>query len=146
MLNDDDEDEEDDPDYHPDEDEDAVSGDIKGYKYNSKKTKQENSSKYSKSKGSHETLTNESESLETIQKIKAQMEEILKCNKNDSIARETLAIMVKKEKEYKDREEKKVKSQQKKYVKTFKKMLRKKNSTNDLKYFKHIGYIVFMSS
>jgi ATP-dependent Lon protease len=136
---DDDEDEEDDPDYHPDEDEDAVSGDIKGYKYNSKKTKQENSSKYSKSKGSHETstmLASESESLETIQKIKAQMEEILKCNKNDSIARETLAIMVKKEKEYKDREEKKVKSQQKKYVKTFKKMLRKKNSTNDLKYFK----------
>ncbi len=136
---DDDEDEEDDPDYHPDEDEDAVSGDIKGYKYNSKKTKQENSSKDSKTKGSRETstmLASESESLETIQKIKAQMEEILKCNKNDSIARETLAIMVKKEKEYKDREEKKVKSQQKKYVKTFKKMLRKKNSTNDLKYFK----------
>ena len=136
---DDDEDEEDDPDYYPDEDEDAVSGDIKGYKYNSKKTKQENSSKDSKTKGSRETstmLASESESLETIQKIKAQMEEILKCNKNDSIARETLAIMVKKEKEYKDREEKKVKSQQKKYVKTFKKMLRKKNSTNDLKYFK----------
>lgn len=136
---DDDEDEEDDPDYHPDEDEDAVSGDIKGYKYNSKKTKQENSSKDSKTNGSRETstmLASESESLETIQKIKAQMEEILKCNKNDSIARETLAIMVKKEKEYKDREEKKVKSQQKKYVKTFKKMLRKKNSTNDLKYFK----------
>ena len=136
---DDDEDEEDDPDYHPDEDEDAVSGDIKGYKYNSKKTKQENSSKDSKTKGSRETsamLASDSESLETIQKIKAQMEEILKCNKNDSIARETLAIMVKKEKEYKDREEKKVKSQQKKYVKTFKKMLRKKNSTNDLKYFK----------
>ena len=136
---DDDEDEEDDPDYHPDEDEDAVSGDIKGYKYNSKKTKQENSSKDSKTKGLRETsamLASESESLETIQKIKAQMEEILKCNKNDSIARETLAIMVKKEKEYKDREEKKVKSQQKKYVKTFKKMLRKKNSTNDLKYFK----------
>ena len=136
---DDDEDEEDDPDYHPDEDEDAVSGDIKGYKYNSKKTKQENSSKDSKTKGLRETsamLASDSESLETIQKIKAQMEEILKCNKNDSIARETLAIMVKKEKEYKDREEKKVKSQQKKYVKTFKKMLRKKNSTNDLKYFK----------
>ena len=131
---DDDEDDEDDPDYHPDEDEDAVSGDIKGYKYNSKKT-----SKDSKTKSSRETsttLASESESLETIQKIKAQMEEILKFNKNDSIARETLASMVKKEKEYKDREEKKIKSQQKKYVKTFKKMLRKKNSTNDLKYFK----------
>ena len=136
---DDDDDEEDDPDYYPDEDEDAVTGDIKGYKYNSKKTKREDSSKDSKSKGSRETstaLTGESESLETIQKIKAQMEEILKHNKSDSIARETLAIMVKKEKEYKDREERKIKSQQKKYVRTFKKMLRKKNSTNDLKYFK----------
>ena len=136
---DDDDDEEDDPDYYPDEDEDAVTGDIKGYRYNSKKTKREDSSKDSKSKGSRETstaLTGESESLETIQKIKAQMEEILKHNKSDSIARETLAIMVKKEKEYKDREERKIKSQQKKYVRTFKKMLRKKNSTNDLKYFK----------
>jgi ATP-dependent Lon protease len=76
------------------------------------------------------------ESLETIQKIKQQMEEILKFNKHDSIARETLGIMVKKEKEYKEREEKKVRTQQKKHVKQFKKMLRKKNSTNDLKYFK----------
>ena len=133
---DDDDDEDEDPEYHPDEDEDAVSGDIKGYKYDSKKTKQEKTSKDSKTKGSLDTSTNESESLETIQKIKAQMEEILKFNKNDSIARETFAIMVKKEKEYKEREEMKLKSQQKKYVKTFKKMLRKKNSTNDLKYFK----------
>ena len=78
----------------------------------------------------------ESESLETIQKIKEQMENILKSNKHDSIARETLGIMVKKEKEYKEREEKKIKSQQKNHVKMFKKMLRKKNSTNDLKYFK----------
>jgi ATP-dependent Lon protease len=134
----DDDDEDEDPDYHSDEDEDAVSGDIKGYKYDSKKTKQEKTSKDSKSKsnGSHDTSTNESESLETIQKIKAQMEEILKFNKNDSIARETLVSMVKKEKEYKEREERKLKSRQKKYVKTFKKMLRKKNSTNDLKYFK----------
>ena len=131
---DDDEDEEDDPDYHPDEDEDAVGGDIKGYKYNSKKTSKD--SKTKSSRDTSTTLVSESESLETIQKIKAQMEEILKFSKNDSIARETLASMVKKEKEYKDREEKKIKSQQKKYVKTFKKMLRKKNSTNDLKYFK----------
>ena len=131
---DEDEDDEDDPDYHPDEDEDAVGGDIKGYKYNSKKTSKD--SKTKSSRDTSTTLVSESESLETIQKIKAQMEEILKFNKNDSIARETLASMVKKEKEYKDREEKKIKSQQKKYVKTFKKMLRKKNSTNDLKYFK----------
>jgi len=57
-------------------------------------------------------------------------------NKNDSIARETLGIMVKKEKEYKEREERKMKNRQKNHVKMFKKMLRKKNSTNDLKYFK----------
>ena len=75
---DDDDDEDEDPEYHPDEDEDAVSGDIKGYKYDSKKTKQEKTSKDSKTKGSLDTSTNESESLETIQKIKAQMEEILK--------------------------------------------------------------------
>ena len=81
-------------------------------------------------------VSTESESLETIQKIKHQMEDILKSNKHDSIARETLGIMVKKEKEYKDREEKKIKSRQKNHVKLFKKMLRKKNSTNDLKYFK----------
>ena len=145
-----------DPDYHPDEDEDAVSGDIKGYKYNTKDTKSEKTSKDSKSnislnisdkkssKGGERGLgglegriaSAEAESLETIQKIKTQMEDILKFNKNDSIARETLGIMVKKEKEYKDREEKKLKSRQKNHVKMFKKMLRKKNSTNDLKYFK----------
>ena len=145
-----------DPDYHPDEDEDAVSGDIKGYKYNTKDTKSEKTSKDSKSNISlnisdkksskvgvggaagigGRVVSTEAESLETIQKIKAQMEDILKFNKNDSIARETLGIMVKKEKEYKDREEKKIKSRQKNHVKMFKKMLRKKNSTNDLKYFK----------
>jgi ATP-dependent Lon protease len=82
------------------------------------------------------TESNGADSLETIQKIKSQMEDILKFNKNDSIARETLGIMVKKEKEYKEREERKMKNQQKRHVKQFKKMLRKKNSTNDLKYFK----------
>ena len=141
----DDDDSEDDPDYNPDEDEDAVSGDIKGYKYSHNKTKSESTSKDSKNKNSSDkkfstnTIVSTgmgAESLETIQKIKAQMEEILKFNKNDSIARETFGIMVKKEKEYKEREERKMKNQQKRYVKTFKKMLRKKNSTNDLKYFK----------
>jgi len=141
----DDDDSEDDPDYNPDEDEDAVSGDIKGYKYSHNKTKSESTSKDSKNKNSSDkkssTTTTGSagmgaESLETIQKIKAQMEEILKFNKNDSIARETFGIMVKKEKEYKEREERKMKNRQKNHVKMFKKMLRKKNSTNDLKYFK----------
>ena len=138
-------DSEDDPDYNPDEDEDAVSGDIKGYKYSNNKTKSESTSKDSKNKNSSDKKSSTNtivstglgaESLETIQKIKLQMEEILKFNKNDSIARETFGIMVKKEKEYKEREERKMKNQQKRYVKTFKKMLRKKNSTNDLKYFK----------
>jgi len=80
--------------------------------------------------------SNSMESLETIQTIKSQMEEILKVNKNVSIARQTLNSMIKKEKEYKEREEKKLRNQQRRHVKQFKKMLRKKNSTNDLKYFK----------
>jgi hypothetical protein len=77
-----------------------------------------------------------SESLETILRIKQQMEDILKVNKNDSIARETLQSMIRKEKELKEREERKLRSHKKKHVKNFKKLLRQKNSTNDLKYFK----------
>ena len=76
------------------------------------------------------------ESLETIQRIKTQMEEILKFNKHDSIAIETLNIMINKEKEYIEREEKKFRTEKRHHVKSFKKLLRKKNSTNDLKYFK----------
>lgn len=79
---------------------------------------------------------NSSESLETIMRIKQQMEDILKINKHDSIARETLQSMVRKEKEFKEREEQKLRSHKKKHVKNFKKLLRQKNSTNDLKYFK----------
>jgi len=158
---DDDDASESDPDYNPDEDEvenTIVSNDIKDHKYNYKNGKSISTSthakkhtsqtvsdrKYSdKGKDGEEAggakvgvVSTEAESLETIQKIKQQMEDILKSNKHDSIARETLGIMVKKEKEYKDREEKKIKSRQKNHVKMFKKMLRKKNSTNDLKYFK----------
>jgi ATP-dependent Lon protease len=152
---DDEDDSEDDPDYHPDEDEEAVTGDIKYYKYKDNKTKSEKTSKNSRSSNNlrsvsdkkssaqvnstttnDATTSNDTDSLETIQKIKSQMEDILKVNKNDSIARETLCIMVKKEKEYKEKEERKMKNQQKRHVKYFKKMLRKKNSTNDLKYFK----------
>lgn len=77
-----------------------------------------------------------SESLETILRIKQQMEDILKINKHDSIARETLQSMIRKEKEFKEREEQKLRSHKKKHVKNFKKLLRQKNSTNDLKYFK----------
>jgi hypothetical protein len=76
------------------------------------------------------------ESLETILQIKQQMEDILKVSKNDSIARETLQSMIRKEKEFKEREEQKLRSHKKKHVKNFKKLLCQKNSTNDLKYFK----------
>jgi hypothetical protein len=102
-----------------------------------KYAKNKNGSRSSNSSNNTESGGNSSmESLETIQTIKSQMEEILKVNKNDSIARQMLNNMIKKEKEYKDREEKKLRNQQRQHVKQFKKMLRKKNSTNDLKYFK----------
>ena len=98
-----------------------------------------NTSRSSKSKKDRSS-PNESqmtpESLETIQTIKKQMEEILKFNKHDRIAQETLNIMLNKEKEYKEREEKKLRTQKRHHLKSFKKLLRKKNSTNDLKYFK----------
>jgi len=98
-----------------------------------------NTSRSSKSK-KERSSPNESEmtpeSLETIQTIKKQMEEILKFNKHDRIAQETLNIMLNKEKEYKEREEKKLRTQKRHHLKSFKKLLRKKNSTNDLKYFK----------
>lgn len=77
-----------------------------------------------------------SDSLETILRIKQQMEDILKVNKHDSIARETLQSMIRKEKEFKEREEQRLRSHKKKHVKSFKKLLHQKNSTNDLKYFK----------
>jgi len=77
-----------------------------------------------------------SDSLETILRIKQQMEDILKVNKHDSIARETLQSMIRKEKEFKEREEQRLRSHKKKHVKNFKKLLHQKNSTNDLKYFK----------
>jgi len=155
-YDDDDDDTDSDPDYNPEEDEDAEEeeeeehdddhGAKKGMSKNkydrhgrrcSKYSKKKNDSRSSNSSNNTEGGANASmESLETIQTIKCQMEEILKVNKNDSIARQMLNNMIKKEKEYKDREEKKLRNQQRHHVKQFKKMLRKKNSTNDLKYFK----------
>jgi hypothetical protein len=128
---DDDSDDSDDSDYYPDEDEAVASGGIKI----GKDVKRDNRGN-SKPENVSKKLNNESDSIETIQKIKVQMEDILKINKHDCIARETLSSMVKKEKEYKEREELKMKNRQKHHVRQFKKMLRKKNSTNDLKYFK----------
>jgi ATP-dependent Lon protease len=157
-YDDDDDDTDSDPDYNPDEDEDAEEeeeeeeehdddrGAKKGMSKNkydrhgrrySKYSKKKNDSRSSNSSNNTENSANAStESLETIQTIKSQMEEILKVNKNDSIARQMFNSMIKKEKEYKDREEKRLRNQQRRHVKQFKKMLRKKNSTNDLKYFK----------
>jgi hypothetical protein len=145
-YDDDDDDSEEDPDYIPKkknkDKQNNKANDDGGV--NIASSSKNNSKKNSKtSSGANVGRANENnssgsaiESLETIQKIKQQMEEILKFNKHDSIARETLSSMIKKEKEYIAREEKKLKTQQKKHVKQFRKMLRKKNSTNDLKYFK----------
>ena len=94
------------------------------------------SSKSKKDRSSPNESQMTPESLETIQTIKKQMEEILKFNKHDKIAQETLNIMLNKEKDYKEREEKKLRTQKRHHLKSFKKLLRKKNSTNDLKYFK----------
>jgi ATP-dependent Lon protease len=95
-----------------------------------------NRAEKNKKKDESNSTGNNSDSLETILRIKQQMEDILKINKHDSIARETLQSMIRKEKEFKEREEQKLRSHKKKHVKNFKKLLRQKNSTNDLKYFK----------
>jgi hypothetical protein len=106
-----------------------------GHKHYSK-DKDSRSEKNKKKDDTTSSIGNSSDSLETILRIKQQMEDILKINKHDSIARETLQSMIRKEKEFKEREERKLRSHKKKHVKNFKKLLRQKNSTNDLKYFK----------
>jgi ATP-dependent Lon protease len=95
-----------------------------------------NRTEKNKKKDESNNTSNGTESLETILRIKQQMEDILKVNKHDSIARETLQSMIRKEKEFKEREQQELRSHKKKHVKNFKKLLRQKNSTNDLKYFK----------
>jgi ATP-dependent Lon protease len=112
--------------------------DLISYKHTSRSTSSRKDKSSPKSKGAKVSDESEMtpESLETIQTIKKQMEDILKFNKHDRIAQETLNIMLNKEKEYKEREEKKLRTQKRHHLKSFKKLLRKKNSTNDLKYFK----------
>jgi hypothetical protein len=136
-----DNDRESDLDYEPSE----TSEEIELYDPKHKHGHVHNHHSHSKNKGNHTEknkkkdesgLGNSSESIETILRIKQQMEDILKVNKHDSIARETLQSMIRKEKEFKEREEHKLRSHKKKHVKNFKKLLRQKNSTNDLKYFK----------
>ena len=107
-----------------------------GHKHHSKDKNKANVAEKNKKKDESSSAGNSSESLETILRIKQQMEDILKINKHDCIARETLQSMIRKEKEFKEREERKLRSHKKKHVKNFKKLLRQKNSTNDLKYFK----------
>jgi ATP-dependent Lon protease len=119
-------------DYEPSE----TSEEIEVYDPKHKNKNKDKSRRIEKNKKKDDIGSSSGESLETILRIKQQMEDILKINKHDSIARETLQSMIRKEKEYKEREEQKLRSHKKTHVKNFKKLLRQKNSTNDLKYFK----------
>jgi len=72
----------------------------------------------------------------TIQTIKAQMELILARDKNNKIARTTLDQMIEREEKIKrSRKEKSVKNMRSN-TRKFGRLLQKKNSANDLKYFK----------
>ena len=119
-------------DYEPSE----TSEEIEVYDPKHKNKNKDKGRRIEKNKKKDDIGSGSGESLETILRIKQQMEDILKINKHDSIARETLQSMIRKEKEYKEREEQKLRSHKKTHVKNFKKLLRQKNSTNDLKYFK----------
>jgi len=72
----------------------------------------------------------------TIQAIKSHMEGILALDKNNKIARTTLAQMIDKEKKIKDARKERTRKVMRKNVRKFGRLLHKKNSANDLKYFK----------
>jgi hypothetical protein len=72
----------------------------------------------------------------TIQAIKSHMEGILALDKNNKIAKTTLAQMVDKEKKIKDARKERTRKVMRKNVRKFGRLLHKKNSANDLKYFK----------
>ena len=72
----------------------------------------------------------------TIQAIKAHMEDLLAVDKNNKIARTTLAQMIYKEKQIKDARKERNRKVMRKNVRKFGRLLHKKNSANDLKYFK----------
>ena len=72
----------------------------------------------------------------TIQAIKAHMEDLLAMDKNNKIARTTLAQMIDKEKQIKDARKARNRKVMRKNVRKFGRLLHKKNSANDLKYFK----------
>ena len=72
----------------------------------------------------------------TIQAIKAHMEDLLAMDKNNKIARTTLAQMIDKEKQIKEARKARNRKVMRKNVRKFGRLLHKKNSANDLKYFK----------
>jgi hypothetical protein len=72
----------------------------------------------------------------TIQAIKTHMEGILAFDKNNKIAKTTLAQMIDKEKKIKDARKERTRKIMRKNVRKFGRLLHKKNSANDLKYFK----------
>ena len=72
----------------------------------------------------------------TIQAIKVLMEDLLAVDKNNKIARTTLAQMIDKEKQIKEARKERNRKVMRKNVRKFGRLLHKKNSANDLKYFK----------
>ena len=77
-----------------------------------------------------------SEDEATIQTIKKQMQAILELDKNNKIAKKTLAQMIEKEEKIKSFRKKKTVKQTRSNTRKFGRLLRKKNSANDVKYFK----------
>jgi len=77
-----------------------------------------------------------SEDEATIQTIKSQMELLLATDKNNKIARKTLDQMIEKEEKIRMLRKKKSVKQMRSNTRKFGRLLKKKNSANDLKYFK----------
>jgi hypothetical protein len=105
--------------------------------------KEKNKDKVFKNDGrKHDTSRNQdedelgSEDEATIQTIKQQMQAILEVDKNNKIARKTLEQMIEKEEKIKKLRKKKSVKQVRSNTRKFGRLLQKKNSANDLKYFK----------
>jgi ATP-dependent Lon protease len=77
-----------------------------------------------------------SEDEATIQTIKEQMEAILATDKKNKIARKTLEQMIEKQEKIKTLRKKKSVKEMRSNTRKFGRLLQKKNSANDLKYFK----------
>jgi len=129
-----------------DDDDDALDKQV-GTKYNMKiqgesivGSSSKNLNKNAKSAKTAKIATKEdawgSEDEATIKTIKAHMEEMLKIDKNNKIAKSTLAQMIEKETKIKEARNAANKKIMRKNVRKFGRLLHKKNSANDLKYFK----------